>query len=113
MSNLTHTGKVLHVGETEQVSDKFCKRLLVLDDPMSEKYPQQIPFEFVQDAVSKLDGVNIGDKVTVSFNLSGREWNGRYFGSNKGWRINVDAPAKPSEELDGYPLDEEPDVPPF
>ena len=30
---------------------------------------------------------NIGDEVEVSFNLSSREWNGRYFHNVDAWKI--------------------------
>ena len=55
------------------------------------KYPQDINFEFVQDSVAKLDAVNEGDQVTVTFDIRGREYNGRYFNNLVGWKINVDA----------------------
>ena len=55
-----------------------------------------------------------GDKVTVTFDINGREWNGKYFVNLAAWKIetstagtnNDDAPPPfdPADEI----LDEEP-----
>lgn len=86
-------GRVIRVGETVNVSDKFKKRELVIET--DEKYPQSVPLEFVQDKTEMLDGINEGDTVTVSYNLRGREWNGKYYVNVQGWRLekNGSAPA--------------------
>jgi len=67
-------GHIHKIGDTQQVTDSFRKRDLVLkysDNPM---YPQYVLFEFVQDRVSILDNFNPGDEVEVVFDLRGREW---------------------------------------
>ena len=51
------------------------------------RYPQDISLEFVQDKISLLDGVQVGDEVTVSFDIRGREHNGRYYNNLQGWKI--------------------------
>lgn len=66
-------GIVHKVGATNQVSDKFRKRDVVLTDGASE-YPQYIPFTFVQDKCSLADGLIEGQEVEFSFSLKGREW---------------------------------------
>ena len=88
MSNLEFKGKVVHVGEAEQVTDSFKKRILVVSDEHPD-YPQTVPFEFTQNNVDKLDSVAIGDNVIVSFNLRGREWQGKYFANIQGWKLEV------------------------
>ena len=66
-------GIVHNVGATNQVSDKFRKREVVLTDGASE-YPQYIPFTFVQDKCSLADQLIEGQEVEFSFSLKGREW---------------------------------------
>lgn len=66
-------GIVHNVGATNQVSDKFRKREVVLTDGASE-YPQYIPFTFVQDKCSLADSLIEGQEVEFSFSLKGREW---------------------------------------
>jgi len=83
-----YTGEVLHVGEREDITDKFYKCLLVLTD-RSDKYPQEVPFECANkscDLVSS-KGIRVGDKVTVSFDLRGRAWKDRWFGTNNVWKL--------------------------
>lgn len=90
---MEYQGIISHIGSTEQVSDKFKKRLVVLTDA-APKYPQQIPFIFTQDNVSMLDGYKVGDNVTVAFSLRGREYNGKYYGENSAFKIKKEAANK-------------------
>ena len=81
-------GKAILIEGTEQVTEKFRKRLIVVSDE-HEEYPQTVPFTFVQDNVSKLDNVKEGDQVEVTYELRGREWKGKYFADIQGWKIEV------------------------
>ena len=97
------SGKVKVVNATEEVGSKgFKKRLLVVET--TETYPQLIPIEFVQDKCSLLDGVQVGQDVTVHINLRGSEYNGRYYVQLQGWKIDAGAvvstptPSAPSTE---------------
>lgn len=91
MAQVTITGTIKVVGKTQDVSDKFRKRELVVTEPSGQR-PQHIPVEFTQDRCGLLDGFNPGDEVTVSCYVNGREWAGRdgitkYFLSLSGNRI--------------------------
>ena len=50
-----------------------------------------------EDKVRELDKYQVGDKVKVSFNLSAREYNGRWYNDVRAWRIEPagSAPAAP------------------
>jgi len=93
MSNLTLTG-ILKVKKDESVvNDKFKKLEFVVTDTASQ-YPQHVSFQLTQDRTSLLDNVNEGDKITVSFNLRGREWTSpqgevKYFNTLEAWKIEV------------------------
>lgn len=93
-------GKVHHLGAVEQVSDKFKKRVLVVNDGHAE-YPQTVPFTFTQGNIDKLSNLNVGDEVEVTYELRGREWEGRYFADVNGWKVEVTsssgAPAQPAK----------------
>lgn len=60
----------------------------------------------------KYDKVRRGDNVTVSFNLRGREWKGRYFPSLQGWKISVESSSQEGDSIEKNvsPVDES-DVP--
>ena len=104
MSDLKVVGMVDRIGNVEIISDKFRKRTLVIVQGMDTQYPQHIKFEFTQNNADKLDYVNPGDNVEVSFNLRGREYTNKrtgeqdVFNSLQGWYVkkadNATAPAK-------------------
>jgi hypothetical protein len=84
------SGKIKAIGAEQQVSPTFKKRELVVET--DEQYPQSIMIEFVQDKADLLNGLTVGQNVTVGINLGGREWvnpqgETKYFNSIKGWRI--------------------------
>ncbi|MBK9061057.1 MAG: DUF3127 domain-containing protein [Flavobacteriales bacterium] len=91
MASVTINGTVKVVGKTQQISEKFSKRELVITE-QSGNYPEHIPVEFTQDKTGMLDPYAPGDQVTVTAFISGREWTGKdgvtkHFLSLKGDRI--------------------------
>lgn len=84
-------GKVVMVGDTIQVSEKFSKREFVISDE-SGLYPQSILFQLSKDNCILVDNVRVGDEVSVSFNLNGREWTNpqgevKYFNTLSAWKV--------------------------
>ena len=102
------SGTVIRVGETVNVSDKFKKREIVIET--DEKYPQSVPIEFVQDKTELLDGLNEGDSVAVSYNLRGREWNGKYYVNVQGWKLEKTGSAPAPVTMD-EPVESDDDLP--
>ena len=91
MAQVTISGTIKVVGQTQQVSEKFSKRELVVTE-QGGQYPQMIPIEFKQDKTGLLEGYKPGDEVTVTCVVNGREWTGKdgvtkYFLSLAGNRI--------------------------
>ena len=88
------TGKIKLLQEPRTFDSGFTKRemVVIVDDG---RYPQEINLEFVQDKVGLLDKLQPGQTVTVSFDIRGREYNGRYFNNLQGWKVVTedDAPA--------------------
>ncbi|MBI3501575.1 MAG: DUF3127 domain-containing protein [Bacteroidetes bacterium] len=70
---LTYTGFIKVKGNEQKVSDRFRKREFVLTDN-SPSYPQTILFQLTQDRCSLIENSNVGDEITVHFQLKGREW---------------------------------------
>ena len=87
------TGTIKVLKDTQEVSDKFKKRELVVTT--EETYPQDILIEFSQDKCSILDKYAEGQGVTVDINIRGRCWSDpktgqdRYFNSIQGWKIEA------------------------
>ena len=63
-------------------------------------YPSQVCMNvWGEDKVRELDKYQAGDKVKVSFNLSSREFNGRWYTDVRAWRIE---PAGQAAPQNGY-----------
>ena len=101
------TGKIKVINETQTFGERgFRKRELVLTT--KDEYPQDILIEFVQDKVDVLDNFGIGEEVTISINIRGREWIdpegvAKYFNSIQGWKIgayNQDQEEIPSDTFE-------------
>jgi len=70
------TGTIKLIQEPQTFASGFTKREFVVTVE-DGKYPQEICLECVQDKVSLLDDLKEGQEVTVSFDIRGREYNGR------------------------------------
>lgn len=86
----TITGKIGKIFETQQVSDKFRKRDVVI--VTTGDYPQTILCQMTQDNTSKLDEFFEGDAVIAEANIRGREWTNaqgetKYFNTIEVWKI--------------------------
>jgi len=100
-------GKVHEVGATQQVSETFKKRDLIVEYAENPTYPEYIRFEALQDKTALLDTFKAGDEVEVFFNLRGRPWTDKtgktsYFNSLVIWRINAIAAGAPPAATPAY-----------
>ena len=89
-------GKVIMIGETKVISDKFRKRDIVIEHGDNPQYLQNCIFECHQDKVDILDSVKVGDNVNVEFELRGRAWTSpqgdvRYFNTLTIWKLQSNA----------------------
>lgn len=101
----TKSGVVLAVGQPQQLKSKegkvFNKRSLYVDcttfDPYTgqrSQYENKILFDFMESKMSLLDNIQVGQVVTVSFDLQGselKEQDGRvkYFVHVRPYKIDV------------------------
>lgn len=82
------TEGILHkVFDTESKTDSFRAREFVIKH--DGNYPQFIKFQLTQDRCDLVNNFKEGDKVKVSFDLRGREWNEKYFTNLNAWRIDA------------------------
>jgi hypothetical protein len=105
---MTVTGTVHHIGHVETFSSGFTKRTLVVHN--GSEYDPLVPIEFKKEKGGLLDRLQVGQTVAVSINLGGREYNGKYFPSVTGWKIEADTQAAP---VAAPVASAEDDAPPF
>lgn len=97
------SGKIKLIQEPKTFDSGFTKREMVVTVE-DGRYPEEINLEFVQDKVALLDSLQPGQEVTVSFDIRGREYNGRYFNNLQGWKVVTQGEeATPSAEPPPYP----------
>lgn len=115
------TGKVKVIQDEQTFSSGFSKREMVVTVE-DGNYPQDINLEFLKDKISLLNDLSVGQNVTVTFDLRGREYNGRYFNNLVGWKIQTGPAmadeaqyqsAPPGDQFDNSPFDSLDDDIPF
>ena len=86
------TGKIKLIQDEQTFASGFSKREMVVtvDDG---GYPQDINLEFVKEKAKLLDALQPGQEVTVTFDIRGREYNGRYFNNLQGWKVTSEGVA--------------------
>jgi hypothetical protein len=86
MSDLKLTGKLIVKSEPRQLSEKFRVMDFVIET-QDEKYPQSVQFQIMNDRISELDQYGIGEELEISFDVRGREYNGKYYNSLNAYKI--------------------------
>lgn len=81
------TGTVKKIKEVETFANDFTKQQIVVST--DEQYPQDLPIDFIKDKISKLNGINLGDKVEVKINIRGSEYQEKYYSSLNGWYLKL------------------------
>jgi len=66
------TGTVTDIRNEQVITDKFTKQEFVMTTPGD--YPQHLIFEASNKRIETMDGLCVGDKIEVTFNLQGRCW---------------------------------------
>jgi hypothetical protein len=96
MSDSTIKGAIKLINEVKVISDKFSVREFVITTP-DPKYPQDIIFQLTNDKMDIIKPYGVGQEVEVSYNLRGREFNGRYYNTLDAWKVVGEA--KERDEL--------------
>ena len=80
-------GTIKAIFAEQVISDKFRKREFVLTT--NDKYPQDVLFQLTQGNTDLIDTIRVGEEVEVSYNLRGKEYNGRYYVSLDAWQVSI------------------------
>jgi len=102
MSELTMKGAIKLINPVKVISDKFSVREFVITT--ADKYPQEVIFQTVNDKMDIIAPYGQGQEVTVSFNVRGREYNGKYYNTLDAWKVQGEATVQSIEETDDLPF---------
>ena len=78
------TGKVIKVGEIRPAGKSQVRQVVIETD--DGKYTQQVPLDIWGGAADKADSINVGAQIAVTFDIRGRDYNGKYYCSLSAWR---------------------------
>ncbi|MBC7980014.1 MAG: DUF3127 domain-containing protein [Armatimonadetes bacterium] len=81
-------GKIKVISEAQNFPSGFTKREFVVTTG-ADKYPQDLKFEVVKDKCALLDDYKVDQEVTVSFDIRGNEYNGKYYVNLACWKIQA------------------------
>lgn len=94
---MTITGTIHFIGPVETVgTNGFTKQLLVVNN--GQQYDNLTPIEFAKDKTALLNGLRVGQNVTVHVNVGGREYASKYYPSIRGWKVEADQSAPPAKQ---------------
>ena len=78
----------LGVQQGTSARGQWAKQEFILEFPDGNFTSQACFTAFGQDKVAELDKYQVGDRIKVSFNIRGREYNGRWYTDLQIWRIS-------------------------
>lgn len=101
------TGRITHklaIQKGTSARGEWQKQEFVIEYQEGQ-YPSSICFNLWGDKVNDLNSLNIGDQVKVYFNISSREYNGKWYNDLRAWRIEkvTDSPAPAYEPQPSVP----------
>lgn len=79
-------GKLHQIDDIQTFGSGFSKREFVVE-AQDGQYAQMIKFEAVKDKTSLTDKFQVGDEVTVHFDIRGNEYKGKYYVNLNAWRL--------------------------
>lgn len=106
------TGKIIAVlpersGVSPRTGNEWRMASYVLET--MDQYPRKMVFEvFGADRIAQLN-VQLGETMTVSFDIDAREYQGRWFNSIRAWKVDRNTNPAPA----GMPFDSAAGIPPF
>ena len=95
------TGKIIFVspvstGVSQRTGNTWASREFVIET--QEQYPKKACIRlFGQEKIDK-HPVNVGDVVTVSFDINASEYNGRWYNQLNAWNITLPGASAPESQ---------------
>ena len=82
------TGKIIAVLPTKSGTSargtQWSSQTAVIET--HEQYPKRVAFDVLGDRIAEFN-LQVGEEVTVSFDINAREFNGKWFNSVNAWQV--------------------------
>lgn len=82
------TGKIIAVlptrSGTSAKGTQWSSQTAVIET--HEQYPKRVAFDVLGDKITEFN-LQVGEEVTVSFDINAREFNGKWFNSVNAWKV--------------------------
>lgn len=102
------TGKIIAVleprgGVSQRTGNSWKSQEYVIETV--EQYPKKCVFNvFGEDNITRYN-IQVGQMLTVSFDINAREWNGRWFNDIRAWNVAPAAEPQPvADPMAGAPV---------
>lgn len=92
---------------TSKAGNAWKKREYVLET--QETYPKKVHFDFFGERADQYL-LNVGDEITLSFDIESREYQGRWYTSIRGWKAEKQGAAQQPADVPPVGI---PDLPPI
>ena len=84
------TGKIIQKmplqSGTSKAGNAWSKQIYVLET-INETYPKKVAFDFFGDRINQFDAIcEVGNTITLSYDIESREFNGRWYTDIRGWK---------------------------
>ena len=110
------TGKVIAVLEARSGISKSSGNPWKMQDYVietNEQYPRRMCFNvFGEDKINQFN-IQVGEEITVSFDINAREYQGRWFNDIRAWKVERGTPEQQAAPIptDEVPVVEAPTAP--
>ena len=82
------TWKITQILELESIGENWTpKQSIVVEEITERDYPASIVVDFWRDNTETISSFDVGDEVKVHLNSRAREYNGRWYNSISGWKV--------------------------
>ncbi len=89
------TGKIIAIlpakeGVSNRTGNKWKAQEFVIEDSISSQYPRRMCFEvFGEDRINQFN-IQMGEQLTVSFDIDANQWQDRWFNRIRAWKVERD-----------------------
>lgn len=105
------TGKIITVldarsGQSKTTGNMWMSQEYVIET--SEQYPKRVCFNVWGEDKIRQFNIQVGQELTVSFDINAREYQGRWYNDVRAWKVEPYVAAAPAAPVAGAPAVEAP-----